>query len=110
EEFDAAIFDKKEYAARAEKLREILRRQSEANPDIPDPDYNNYLYNFGSLITTSIKGFLYTSGLTAFSFGNNFRNLSQDIRLAIHRIEKVSNQMRSKALNRTFKEISGSAE
>ncbi len=104
--FDAELFDKAEYVARAERLREILRAQSELNPDVTSDDYNLYLYNFQSLISTAIKAFLYSCGLTAFSFGNDFEHISDDISRAIHKIEKVSNQMRFTALQRTFKAIS----
>ncbi len=104
--FDAELFDKAEYVARAERLREILRAQSELNPDVTSDDYNLYLYNFQSLISTAIKAFLYSCGLTAFSFGNDFEHISDDISRAIHKIEKVSNQMRFTALQRAFKAIS----
>lgn len=107
-EFDAELFDKNEYAARANRLRDILRAQSEHNPPLPSLEHNSYLYEFQSLISTAIKAFLYSSGLTAFSFGNDFENISVDIRTAIRKIEKVSNRMRFEALQRTYKSISGS--
>lgn len=104
--FDAELFDKAEYVARAERLREILRAQSKLNTDVTSDEYNSYLYNFQSLISTAIKAFLYSCGLTAFSFGNDFEHISQDIRQAIRKIEKVSNQMRFSALQKTFNAIS----
>ena len=108
EKFDAELFDKNEYIARANRLRDILRAQSENNPPLPSLDHNSYLYDFQSLISTAIKSFLYSSGLTAFSFGNDFENISVDIRTAIRKIEKVSNRMRFLALQRTYKAISNS--
>lgn len=105
-EFDAELFDKNEYAARAERLREILRERSKGNDDVTSYDYNSYLYEFQSLISAAVKAFLYSCGLTAFSFGNDFEHISQDISLAIHKIEKVTNQMRFSALQRTYKAIS----
>lgn len=104
--FDAELFDKSEYVARAERLREILRAQSKLNPDVTSDEYNMYLYEFQSLISTAIKAFLYSCGLTAFSFGNDFEHISQDIRQAIRKIEKVSNQMRFSALQKTYNAIS----
>lgn len=101
-EFNAELYDKAEYAARAERLRELLRAQEAENPEVIDPEYNMYLYEFSSLISTAVKGFLYSSGLTAFSFGNDF----DMIRQAMHKIEKTTNRLRFAALQKTFKAVS----
>lgn len=106
-EFDSVLFSKTEYRAKAERLRELIRAAGGKNDvQVFSSEFNMHLQNFDSLIDNAIKSFLYTSGLTAFSFGNDFEHISDDIRQAIHRIESVSNRMRFDAIKRTYNSIS----